>query len=96
MRSISLRTFLVGIVAIAMLVDFGSSVFAASCLACPSVYNHCAESCGRPMRPANWRCLATCKDALRFCHVRCTCPAGTNKYCWGVAGSYDCKCNWPG
>jgi hypothetical protein len=87
-----LRTFATGIVAIAILVNFSSSVLAGSCLSCPSVYKRCAINCGRPLRPGNWQCLVTCKDALRFCHVRCTCPNGTNKSCWGVDRSYDCKC----
>ena len=35
MRSIWLRTFFMGIVAIATVVNFSSSVFAGSCLSCP-------------------------------------------------------------
>jgi hypothetical protein len=91
MRSIWLRTFFTGIVAIAIVVNFSSSVFAGSCLSCPAVYESCALSCGgRPLRRAG--CPATCKDVLRLCHVRCSCPSWSNKFCWGVARSYDCGC----
>lgn len=95
MRSIWLRTFVKVIAAIiATQVNFSSSAFAGSCLSCPAVYESCALSCGRPLRRAG--CPATCKDVLRLCHVRCSCPSESNKFCWGVAGSYDCGCRFPG
>ena len=94
MRSNWLRTFFVGIAAITAVANFSSSVSAGSCLSCPTVYESCALRCGPGLRPAG--CPANCKDILRFCHVQCACPKATNKYCWGVARSYDCGCRSSG
>jgi hypothetical protein len=61
MHSTWLRTCFMVAVAVTILINFSSSAFAGSCLSCPSVYSHCVKNCGRPLRPANWRCLAACK-----------------------------------
>jgi hypothetical protein len=64
MRSIWLRTFFMAIVAVAMLVNSGSSVLAVSCSLCGSFNYHCRKNCASkyPNPPASWRCMATCSE----------------------------------